>query len=103
MGPVPDDTRPEEVSREILFDREVLIAGLKNDERFRALLEALDEAEAEWHRRISSSWLHSGKPVDQRKVDFTRGYFAGARQYLTGRIATAETRLKSRREDDPSE
>jgi hypothetical protein len=80
--------------RPVLFDRDILIAGLENDERFRALREALDDAEAEFTEHITKVLLKSGKEVDQRKIDFTRGYFAGARHYVGGgRIAVAKQRL----------
>ena len=98
-----DLTSPEEVSRPILAGHEALIASLKTDERIRALVEALDEAEELWHRRISETLLKMGKPVDQRKIDYTRGYFAGARHYLTGRIDVAQYRLEqSQKESDDS-
>jgi hypothetical protein len=77
----------------ILFDREALIAGLEGDERIAALREALAAAEEEALANISRIMLHSGKPVDQRKVDFTRGYFAGARHWLGGRMTLAQQRI----------
>ena len=82
-----------EFERPILFDREALIASLAGDERIAALLAALDEAENDALASISRIMLHSTKPVDQRKVDFTRGYFAGARHWLGGRMTVAQQRL----------
>jgi hypothetical protein len=83
---------PEE--RPVLFDRDVLIAGLEADERFRALREALDDAEKEFTEHIASTLLKSTKEIDQRKIDFTRGYFAGARHYVGGgRIEVAKQHL----------
>ncbi len=79
--------------RPILFDREALIASLAGDERMVALLAALDEAEKDAATSIARILTHSTKPVDQRKVDFTRGYFTGARYWLGGRMSTAQTRL----------
>ena len=87
--------------RPVLFDREALIAGLEVDERFRALREALDEAEKEFTEHIVKVLLNSGKPVDQRKIDFTRGYFAGARHYVGGRVEVAKQRLANK-PDDPT-
>ena len=78
--------------RPVLFDREALIAGLEGDERFRALREALDDAEREFTEHITKTLLHSGREVDQRRIDFTRGYFAGARHYVGGRITVAKSR-----------
>ena len=86
-----DFQTPDE--RPVLFDREVLIAGLEGDERFRALREALDDAEKEFTEHITQVLLKSGKEVDQRKIDFTRGYFAGARHYVGGRVEVAKARL----------
>ena len=79
--------------RPVLFDREALIAALENHEGFRALREALDEAEKEFTGHIVNVLLMSGKEVDQRKIDFTRGYFAGARHYVGGRVQVAKARL----------
>ena len=77
----------------ILFDREALIARLEGDERIAALRQALDEAEQEALASIARIMLHSGKEVDQRKVDYTRGYFAGARHWLGGRMTLAQQRI----------
>jgi hypothetical protein len=79
--------------RPILFDREALIASLEGDERFEALLAALDEAEEDALKSIARLMMHSHKPVDQRKIDTTRGYFLGARYWLGGRMTTAQLRL----------
>jgi len=83
----------EPVDRPVLFDHEALIARLEGDERITALREALDAAEKEAVERISRLLLASGKEVDQRKIDFTRGYYAGARYWLGGRMTTAQQRI----------
>lgn len=89
----PELQTPEEIARPILFDREALIASLEGDERIAALREALDEAEQEMLKQVAYVMVNSGKPVDQRKVDYTRGYFAGARHWLGGRMVVAKTRI----------
>ncbi len=83
----------EPESRPILFDHEALIARLEGDERIAALREALDAAEKEAVERIANLMLHSGKEIDQRKVDFTRGYYAGARYWIGARMTTAQQRI----------
>lgn len=88
VGRVSD---PEQ--RPILFDREALIARLEGDERIAALREALEAAEQEAYANIARLMTNSTKPVDQRKIDFTRGYFAGAKYWLGGRMSTAQARL----------
>lgn len=80
---MPDD-------RPVLFDREALIASLEGDERIAALREALDDAEKKAMEQITKVMLHTTKEIDQRKVDYTRGYFAGARYWLGGRMTTAQ-------------
>lgn len=80
-------------NRELLFDREALIVSLKDDERFRALCAAVAEAEERWQRQALHLFTHSTKPLDQRKIDFMRGYHAGARYATGGRISTAEERM----------
>ena len=79
--------------RPVLFDIEALIARLEGDERITALREALDAAEKEQMGRIAHLMLHSTKEVDQRKVDYTRGYYAGARYWLGGRMTDAQKRI----------
>lgn len=83
----------EPVDRPILFDIEALIAELEGDERIAALRTALEAAEKEQMERIAHQILHSKKEVDQRKVDFTRGYFAGARYWLGSRMTDAQKRI----------
>ena len=83
----------EPVDRPVLFDHEALIARLEGDERITAVREALDAAEKEAVERIARLMLASGKEVDQRKIDFTRGYYAGARYWLGGRMTTAQQRI----------
>lgn len=84
----------EEAIRPILLDKEALIASLEGDERFRAMYEAVQEAEEAASKHIAHLLLHSTKPVDQRKVDFTRGYFAGLNHWLGGgRIDVAKQRI----------
>jgi len=79
--------------RPILFDREGLIAALEGDERIEALRAALDEAERDAVASVTRLILNTNKPVDQRKVDYTRGYFAGAKYWLGGRMSTAQERI----------
>jgi hypothetical protein len=86
---------PQEVSRDILFDKEALVASLENDERITALRQLLDEAEKRMLEDIARHMIVSKAEVDQRKIDYTRGYFAGARYWLGGRIQTAKTRIST--------
>lgn len=79
--------------RPVVFDREALIASLQNDERIEALHAALDEAEAQAAVHIQKVLLHSTKEVDQRKIDFARGYYAGARYWTGARMSDAQTRI----------
>lgn len=79
--------------RPLAFDREALIARLKDDERFRALQEQRDEAEHAAVDQFARRLLLNKKPVDQRDVDFLRGYWAGARHWTGGRLTVAEQRL----------
>lgn len=76
--------------RPLTFGREALIASLEGDERIAALRAALDDAEKAALEQITKLMLHTTKEVDQRKIDYTRGYFAGARYWLGGRMTTAQ-------------
>jgi len=69
--------------------REALIASLDDHPGMEALREALAEAEDEWFARIARTFLKSQKPVDQRKIDHTRGHFAGASHWLESRVKAA--------------
>lgn len=79
--------------RPLLFDREALIASLEGDERIAALRAALADAETEALAHIARLMLNSTKPVDQRKIDYTRGYFAGAKHWLGLRMTIAQKRI----------
>jgi len=94
---MPDGERP------ILFDMEALIASLQGDERIEAMREALALAEKAAMENIAHLMLHSTKPVDQRKVDFTRGYYAGARYWLGARMTDAQTRIALMANETPEE
>ena len=89
--------------RPILFDHEALIARLEGDERIAALREALDAAEKEALERIARLMLSSTKEVDQRKIDFTRGYYAGARYWIGARMTTAQQRIAMQALQDTEE
>ena len=73
--------------------QEMEIAALKGNHALTVLLDALDAAEKEWAYRVGINVLTSVKEVDQRKLDWTRGYFAGARYWLRERITLAEQRV----------
>lgn len=79
--------------RPVLFDREALVASLAGDERIAALHAALEDAEKAAVESIARIMLHSTKEIDQRKVDFTRGYYAGARYWTGARMTDAQTRI----------
>lgn len=85
----------EEAERDLTLalGREMRIAALRDHEALRILREALAEAEAAMADMIGDNILHSGKAVNQRQLDYTRGYYDGARHWLTGRIALAEQRV----------
>ena len=89
----PELQSPEE--RPVLFDREALIASLQNDERIRALREALADAEKDMVAHIATVMLTTKGEIDQRKIDYTRGYFAGASYWLGRRMTDASTRLNA--------
>lgn len=89
--------------RPILFDREALIARLEGDERIDALRAALDDAEKDAMASIARILIHSKKPVDQRRIDYTAGYFAGARHWLGGRMSVAQTRIAQEATEETEE
>lgn len=90
-----DELTPEEIEREatLAFGLELEIAALKDSPALAVLLKALRGTEEGWALKLGGNILHSTKPVDQRQVDFTRGYFAGARYYLQERVSLAAQRV----------
>ena len=86
---------PEDMEREALLahGRELEIAALRGNPALRVLLAALEDEERLWAERIGNNVLTSVKPVDQRKLDYTRGYFSGAKWWLRERISVAEQRV----------
>jgi hypothetical protein len=89
------DIIPDEPSRSAILEhgRELEIAALKGSPALKVLIEALQQAEQEWALRVGFNVLTSVKEVDQRKLDWTRGYFAGARFWLQERVSIAEQRV----------
>ena len=96
MSQEPDLT-PDDIEREavLAYGRELEIAALKGSPALTVLLKALEETEEAWALKLGGNILHSVKPVDQRHVDFTRGYFAGARNILTERVSLAQHRVSA--------
>ena len=80
--------------------RELRIAALRDHEALRILREALAEAEAAMQEMVGRNVMTSGKAVNQRHLDYTRGYYDGARFWLTGRIALAEQRVAQQAQPD---
>jgi hypothetical protein len=103
------DLTPEQIEREttLAYGRELEIAALKGSPALAVMLEALMGTEEGWALKLGGNILRSVKPVDQRQVDFTRGYFAGARYYLQERVTLAQQRVaayeaaQSGQSDDP--
>lgn len=91
----PADIIPTDPDRDavLALGQELEIAALKNNPAVRVLFEALEQTEKEWALRVGLNVLTSPKEVDQRKLDWTRGYFAGARYWLRERITLAEQRV----------
>jgi hypothetical protein len=96
MSQEPDLT-PDDIEREavLAYGRELEIAALKGSPALTVLLKALEETEEAQALKIGGSILQSVKPVDQRTVDFTRGYYAGARYYLRERVSLAQQRVSA--------
>jgi len=97
-----------EVDREetLAYGRELEIAALHGNAALTVLRDALAEAEAAMQDMVGRNVLTSGKAVNQRQLDYTRGYYDGARFWLAGRIALAAQRValeqaKEAGQDDP--
>jgi len=91
------DLTPEDIEREatLAYGVELEIAALKGSPALAVLLRALEGTEEGWALKLGGNILRSVKPVDQRQVDFTRGYFAGARYYLRERVTLAQQRVSA--------
>jgi hypothetical protein len=77
----------------IAHGRETEIAALQNHAALVLLREALAESEKSMQEMVGHNVMTSGKAVDQRHLDYTRGYYDGARFWLSGRIALAQQRV----------
>lgn len=93
---IPDDLERDAV---LAHGQELEIAALRGSPALKVLLEALEAAEKEWAYRVGINVLTSVKEVDQRKLDWTRGYFAGARYWLRDRISLAEQRVAQHQQE----
>ena len=102
-----DEIIPEPDREETLaYGRELEIAALKGHAGLVLLREALAEAEAAMQAQVGRNVMTSNREVNQRQLDYTRGYYDGARFWLAGRIALAEQRValemaKQTAGDDP--
>ena len=109
MSARAEELTPDEIEREatLAYGLELEIAALKGSPALAVLLKALRSTEEGWALKLGGNILHSVKPIDQRQVDFTRGYFAGARYYLQERVSLAQQRVSAHeaaqegRTDDP--
>lgn len=89
-----EDIIPEPDREETLaYGRELEIAALKDNTALRVLSRALADAEAAMQAHVGRNIMVSNKAVDQRQLDYTRGYYEGARFWLAGRIALAQQRV----------
>ena len=86
---VPEPDRDEIIA----FGREMEIAALEHSGQLALLREALAEAEAAMAAAVGRNVMTSKREVDQRHLDYTRGYYDGARFWLRGRIALAKQRV----------
>jgi hypothetical protein len=93
---IPDPEREDVLA----FGRELEIAALKGHAGLALLREALAEAEKAMQAQVGHNVMSSGKAVNQRQLDYTRGYYDGARFWLAGRIALAEQRVALQRAKD---
>lgn len=78
-----------------------LIARLADDPAFPVMCERLDR---EFERRaamLTQLIIHAEGPVDQRAVDYERGYIAGAQWFLR-EIARKDRQLVAENEEEES-
>lgn len=64
------------------LDEDLAIASLAGDERFAMLERRILRNKANWAQRFGEGALSSNNIVDQREVDYKRGYFGGALFYV---------------------
>ena len=91
---------PEEEERQATLDlgREMRIAALAGHDALSVLWDVFEEAQEEMAKAIGRGVLKSGKAVDQRRLDYTRGHADGGRFWLRGRIALAAERVRRHEE-----
>ena len=91
---VPDPEREEILA----FGRELEIAALEHSGVLDVLRSALEESQRAMEAQVGSNVMRSNREVNQRQLDYTRGYYEGARYWLGiggGRIALAKHRVAS--------
>ena len=96
---VPDPERDAIVA----YGRELEIAALEKNGALAVLRAALDESQAAMEAQVGANVMRSNREVNQRQLDYTRGYYEGARFWLEGRIILAKQRvaLAEQAGDDP--
>jgi hypothetical protein len=96
---VPDPERDAALA----YGRELEIAALEGNAALAVLRKALDESQAAMEAQIGANVMRSNREVNQRQLDYTRGYFEGARFWLNGRITAAKQIVaqQAREDEDP--
>jgi hypothetical protein len=69
---------------------EALIAELADHPGMAALRRALARSEEQWLSKIAATIRNSRKPIDQRDLDRTNGYFTGAAYWVGERVTKAK-------------
>jgi hypothetical protein len=98
---VPQAISPDaEEEEKEMFARAMLdhVSRVAAGERV-ALLSEMKSNRRTWAERFGLGALSSQKPVDQREVDYRRGFYSGARYYLELLPAQAKERMTQRSED----
>lgn len=96
-SPPDDPTDADQVEHAERMFKDHLARVAAND--VVALLSEMKSNRRVWAERFGLGALSSQRPVDQREVDYRRGFYSGARYYLELLPAQARQRTSERSED----
>lgn len=88
ISPDAEEEEKEQFARDMLAHVSGVAAG-----NLKALLSEMKTNRRVWAERFGLGALSSQKAVDQREVDYRRGFYAGARYYLELLPAQARQRM----------
>ena len=73
---------------------EEVLVQLVQDERFKRLIRLAEDDMDKWAETLAHGALKNDRPIDQREIDYKRGWYDGIMYYLKARPQLAIQRMR---------